>query len=78
MSCARNECSQCPFAIHTAAAHRTASSHRAATSGFTIVEMLAALLVIAIGIVGIAALYGDALQTESETEPRIQAAGWRE
>lgn len=42
--------------------------------GFTVVEVLAAVLVIAIGLIGIASLYGEAVQTELQTEPRAQAA----
>ena len=34
--------------------------------GFTIAEMLAALLVMAVGIIGIAALYSDQAQTNPE------------
>lgn len=37
-------------------------------------EVIAALLVIAIGLVGIASLYGEAVQAELDTEPRSQAA----
>jgi type IV pilus modification protein PilV len=42
--------------------------------GFTIVEMLAALLVMAAGIVGVAALYADQVKTSEESTPQIQAA----
>jgi type IV pilus assembly protein PilV len=45
--------------------------HRA---GFTILEILAALLVIAVGIVGVAALYADRVKTTEESTPQIQAA----
>lgn len=45
-----------------------------ALSGFTLVEVLAALAVVAIGLIGVAALYGEALQTEQSDEPRAQAA----
>jgi len=36
--------------------------------------VIAALLVIAIGLIGIASLYGDAVQTELDTQPRARAA----
>lgn len=42
--------------------------------GFTVVEILTAVLVIAIGLIGIAALYSEAMQTELDTQPRAQAA----
>jgi type IV pilus assembly protein PilV len=42
--------------------------------GFTIAEVLAALVVMAIGLIGIAALYSDGLQTTLESSPRTQAA----
>jgi type IV pilus assembly protein PilV len=42
--------------------------------GFTIIEVLAALLVIAVGIVGIAALYSDAVQTTTEAHLHTRAA----
>ena len=44
------------------------------SQGFTIVEVLAALLVIAVGIIGIAALYSDQVQTNPEAELHRQAA----
>ena len=42
--------------------------------GFTIVEMLAALLVMAVGIIGIAALYSDQVQTNPEAQLHREAA----
>lgn len=42
--------------------------------GFTIIEVLAALLVIAVGVIGIAALYSDAAQTNAEEHLHLQAA----
>lgn len=42
--------------------------------GFTIVEVVAAVLVVAIGLIGIASLYGDAAQTQSDTQPLATAA----
>lgn len=42
--------------------------------GLTLVEVLAALLVIAIGVIGVAALHGETRQSEPETHPQIQAA----
>lgn len=42
-------------------------------SGLTFVEVLTAVLVIAIGLIGIASLYSDAVQTELDTQPRAQA-----
>lgn len=44
------------------------------TRGFTIVEVLAALLVIAVGVIGIAALYSDAAQKNAEEHNYLQAA----
>lgn len=43
-------------------------------AGFTLVEVLAALLVVAIGVIGVAALYGEAMHTEVDTHPQAQAA----
>ncbi len=42
--------------------------------GFTIVEVLAALLVMAAGIIGIAALYSDQVQTRPEAQLHREAA----
>lgn len=42
--------------------------------GFTIVEILAALLVMAVGIIGIAALYSDQAHTDPEAQLHRQAA----
>jgi type IV pilus modification protein PilV len=42
--------------------------------GFTIVEVLAALLVMAVGIIGIAALYSDQVQTNPEAQLHHAAA----
>lgn len=42
--------------------------------GFTIVEVLAALLVMAVGIIGIAALYSDQVQTNPEAQLHHEAA----
>jgi len=53
-------------------AHRSLLTTR--FSGFTLVEVVAALLVVGIGLVGIAALYGEAMQTELDTHPQAQAA----
>jgi type IV pilus assembly protein PilV len=44
------------------------------SSGFTLVEVIAALLVVGIGLIGVAALYGEAMQTEIDTHPQAQAA----
>src|SRR5690554_4711395 len=46
----------------------------ATVRGFTIAEILVALLVIAVGIVGIAALYADRVQREPETHYQGRAA----
>jgi type IV pilus assembly protein PilV len=58
---------------HTSLARRFPAKAVAA-SGFTVVEIIAAIAVVAIGLIGIAALYGEALQTEISSEPRAQAA----
>ncbi|HEY7642995.1 MAG TPA: type IV pilus modification protein PilV [Steroidobacteraceae bacterium] len=42
--------------------------------GFTIVEVLAALLVMAVGIIGIAALYSDQVQTDPDAQLHREAA----
>jgi len=42
--------------------------------GFTVVEMLAALLVMAVGIIGIAALYSDQAQTNPDAQLHREAA----
>lgn len=42
--------------------------------GLTIAELLAALLVIAVGVIGIAALYSDAAQENPDEHLRLQAA----
>jgi Tfp pilus assembly protein PilV len=41
--------------------------------GFTIAEIFAALLVIAVAIIGIAALYSDQVHTTDDTQLRLQA-----
>ena len=46
--------------------------------GFTIVEVLAALLVMAVGIIGIAALYSDQVQTNPDAELHREAAALAE
>lgn len=46
--------------------------------GFTIVEILAALLVMAVGFVGIAALYSDQVHTSPEAQLHQQAAALAE
>jgi type IV pilus modification protein PilV len=48
------------------------------SQGFTIVEMLAALLVMAVGIIGIAALYSDQVQTNPDAEVHREAAALAE
>ena len=42
--------------------------------GFTIAEVFAALLVMAVGIIGIAALYSDQVQTNPEAQLHLDAA----
>ena len=44
------------------------------TRGFTVVEALAALLVMAVGIIGIAALYSDQVQTNPEAQLHGEAS----
>jgi type IV pilus modification protein PilV len=46
--------------------------------GFTIAEVLAALLVMAVGIIGIAALYSDQVQTNPEVQLHREAASLAE
>lgn len=46
--------------------------------GFTIVEILAALLVMAVGFIGIAALYSDQAQTDPEAQLHEQATALAE
>jgi type IV pilus assembly protein PilV len=43
-------------------------------AGFTFVEFLAALLVVGIGMIGIAALYDDSARADPAFQPRLQAA----
>lgn len=43
-------------------------------AGFTFIEFLAAVLVIAIGLIGIAALYDDSVRVDPASQPRLQAA----
>lgn len=42
--------------------------------GFTIAEMFTALLVMAVGVIGIAALYSDQVQTRPESQLHLEAA----
>jgi len=42
--------------------------------GFTLAEIVGALLIIAIALIGIAALYTDTTQSTRESEPRVRAA----
>lgn len=49
-------------------------SARPRQRGFNIVEIFAALLVMAVGIIGIAALYSDQVQTNPETQLHHEAA----
>ncbi|HEY4366116.1 MAG TPA: type IV pilus modification protein PilV [Steroidobacteraceae bacterium] len=42
-------------------------------AGFTFVEFLAALLVVGIGMIGIAALYDDSVRADPASQPRLQA-----
>ena len=46
--------------------------------GFTIAEVFAALLVMAVGIIGIAALYSDQVQTNPEAQVHREAAALAE
>jgi type IV pilus modification protein PilV len=55
------------------AARRTICREPRRARGFTIAEIAAALLVIAVGIIGIAALYSDQVHTTDDTELRLQA-----
>ena len=51
---------------------------RRLAAGFTFIEFLAALLVVAIALIGIAALYDDSVRVDPASQPRLQAArlGW--
>jgi type IV pilus assembly protein PilV len=51
---------------------------RSRSRGFTIAEVFAALLVIAVGIIGIAALYSDQVQTNPEAQLHLEAAALAE
>ena len=46
--------------------------------GFTIAEVLAALLVMAVGIIGIAALYSDQVHTDPDAQLHLEAAALAE
>jgi type IV pilus assembly protein PilV len=46
---------------------------RRAAAGFTLAEVFTALLVIGIGLIGIAALYGETADPDPEAKPRLQA-----
>lgn len=52
----------------------TVSPQPRSARGFTLVEIVAALLIIAIALIGIAALYTDTTETTREAEPRVRAA----
>jgi len=41
--------------------------------GFTLVEVLTAILVLSVGLIGIASLYGEAVQSERANDPRARA-----
>ncbi len=47
---------------------------RSNARGFTIAEMLTALLVMAVGVIGISALYSDQAQTMPESQLHLEAA----
>lgn len=47
-------------------------------TGFTIIEILAALLVIAVGIIGVAAVYSDQTHPDPEVQLHLQAAALAE
>jgi type IV pilus assembly protein PilV len=51
---------------------------RCGSRGFTIVEVVAALLVMAVGIIGIAALYSDQVQTNPDAELHREASALAE
>jgi type IV pilus modification protein PilV len=55
------------------AARRTTCRGPRGARGFTIAEIAAALLVIAVGIIGIAALYSDQVHTTDDTQLHMQA-----
>lgn len=42
--------------------------------GFTLVEIVVALLIVVIALIGIAALYTDTTDTARQTEPRVRAS----
>jgi type IV pilus assembly protein PilV len=46
---------------------------RAYFAGFTFVEVIAAILVLGIGLIGIASLYGQAVQEQRDNDPRARA-----
>jgi type IV pilus modification protein PilV len=62
--------------LNTGLSHTFASNRRSprAARGFTLVEIVTALLIVAIALIGIAALYTDTTEMTREAEPRVRAA----
>lgn len=60
--------------MHTAPSSIHGNSARRAEAGFTLAEVLAAVLVIAVGLIGIGALYSEGLRTGYEASPQTRAA----
>jgi type IV pilus assembly protein PilV len=58
--------------IRTTLPSRPLPSHR--DGGFTLVEIVVALLIIGVALIGIAALYSDTTDAARESEPRLRAA----
>lgn len=65
--------------MHTDSSLSAHDRHRpGAASGFTLVEIVVALLIIAVALIGIAALYMEATEGARESAPKLRAAALAE